>query len=80
MRAGAAPTLVGAKATVSTREQKGLASGVLEVAPAASGEFAWSDAYHDAILGQAVLHCGDDLIRKRNLRIGRRLMKIGPGN
>jgi hypothetical protein len=48
-----------------------------KVALAASGEFAWWHADHDAILGQAVLHRGDDLIRKRNLSIGRRLMLSG---
>jgi hypothetical protein len=37
-----------------------------KVALAASGEFACSHADHDAILGQAVLHRGDDLIRKRD--------------
>jgi hypothetical protein len=37
--------------------------------PAALGELA-SPYAHGAIFGQAVLHGGDDLIGKRNLRIG----------
>ena len=57
--------------------RKGLLQAFWNVAVAASGEFAGSHADHDAILGQAVLDRGDDLIRKRNLRIGRRLMLSG---
>jgi hypothetical protein len=38
----------------------------------ALGEFASPHADHGAIFGQTVLHRGDDLIGKRNLRIDRR--------
>ena len=46
---------------------------------AAGGEFASPHADHGATFGQAVLHRGDGLIGKRNLRIDRRQMGIGRG-